>query len=193
MPYAPVELPAPHARERSKTAVRTEAGDALEEDERDERPHTPALGGRGAHIRPKLDIRRRRRRCAMGRTHHFHVEDGDHSITVTVRAFEIEVAVDGGQVLLQRVSGTGTSVLVGELPGRPPRPFRILVRRSRLGSGIPGARWCAAASISRCRSAPGVRDAGPDGRQGHSAAASAAPVNAAPSPATTLATTFTAA
>ncbi|KUJ67708.1 hypothetical protein ACZ90_25955 [Streptomyces albus subsp. albus] len=76
----------------------------------------------------------------MGPSHHFHIDQRGHSITVTVRGrrtSEIEVLVDGKEISLQRVRGKGTSVISGELPEEPPRPFRVFVHQPRIGSGIP--------------------------------------------------------
>ncbi|MFF3763882.1 hypothetical protein ACFYYR_07305 [Streptomyces sp. NPDC001922] len=76
----------------------------------------------------------------MGRSHHFHLDHHGHSITVNVRpgrTSRLELLVDGKEVFRQRVQGTGTSVLTGELPGDPPVPFRVLVHQPRLGALIP--------------------------------------------------------
>ncbi|MFC0601470.1 hypothetical protein [Streptomyces palmae] len=78
----------------------------------------------------------------MGPSHHFHIDQRGHSITVTVRnegsrTSEIEVLVDGKEISLQHVRGRGTTVVGGELPGEPPRPFRVLVHQPRLGSSVP--------------------------------------------------------
>ncbi|MDF3289550.1 hypothetical protein [Streptomyces silvisoli] len=76
----------------------------------------------------------------MGRPFHFHIDHAGHSITVTVRSgltSEIELLVDGKEVFRQRVHGSGTSLLSGELPEDPPLPFRIHVHQARFGSAIP--------------------------------------------------------
>ncbi|MEU1628815.1 hypothetical protein ABZ746_26590 [Streptomyces sp. NPDC020096] len=76
----------------------------------------------------------------MARPHHFHVDHIGHSITVTVRSgptSEIEMLVDGKEVFFQRVPGSGTSLLTGELPEDPPLPFRVHVHQARFGCAIP--------------------------------------------------------
>ena len=76
----------------------------------------------------------------MGRPHHFHIDHGGHSITVTVRSgrtSEMELLVDGKAVCCQRVHGSGTILLTGELPEDPPLPFRVHVHQARFGSAIP--------------------------------------------------------
>jgi hypothetical protein len=81
-------------------------------------------------------------RFVMGRTHHFHLDHGDHSITVNVgrgRTGEIELLVNGKVVAYQSEHGPGTSVLSGELPEEPARPFRIRVHEPRL---IPSRPRC---------------------------------------------------
>ncbi|GAA3373499.1 hypothetical protein GCM10020367_33650 [Streptomyces sannanensis] len=76
----------------------------------------------------------------MARSHHFHLDQGDHSITVNVgpgTTGEIELLVNGKVVAYQREHAAGTSVLTGELPEEPARPFRIRVRQPHLGPSKP--------------------------------------------------------
>ncbi|MFF2406327.1 hypothetical protein [Streptomyces sp. NPDC058092] len=58
----------------------------------------------------------------MGRSHHFHLDQGDHSITVNVgpgRHGEIELLVNGKVVACRKQHAPGTSLLTGELPEEP--------------------------------------------------------------------------
>ncbi|MBA4864269.1 hypothetical protein H1V43_23515 [Streptomyces sp. PSKA54] len=76
----------------------------------------------------------------MGRIHHFHSDQGDHSITVNVgpgRHGEIELLVDGKVVTHDNDHGPGTSVLNGELPEEPARRFRVRVREPHLVPSKP--------------------------------------------------------
>lgn len=71
----------------------------------------------------------------MARSHHFHVDLGDHSVTVNVgsgRGGEVELLVNGKVVGYIRERRGGLNVLTGELPDEPVRPFRVLVRQPRL-------------------------------------------------------------
>ncbi|MCB5907741.1 hypothetical protein [Streptomyces pinistramenti] len=71
----------------------------------------------------------------MGRSHHFHLDEGGHSITVNVgrgRDGEIELLVNGKVIAYREEHGPGMNVLTGELPGDPVRPFRVRVREPRL-------------------------------------------------------------
>ncbi len=76
----------------------------------------------------------------MSRRHRFHLDHAGHSVTVTVRSgltSEVELLVDGEEVFHHHLHGSGTSLLTGELPGDPPRPFRVQLHQSRLGTGAP--------------------------------------------------------
>jgi hypothetical protein len=76
----------------------------------------------------------------MSRHHYFHTDRGGHSITVSVRsgrAHEVELLVDGKEVVHRNPHGAGTTVVAAELPDDPPHPFRILVHQPRFGSGVP--------------------------------------------------------
>uniref|UniRef100_A0AAU2JIW4 Uncharacterized protein n=1 Tax=Streptomyces sp. NBC_00049 TaxID=2903617 RepID=A0AAU2JIW4_9ACTN len=80
----------------------------------------------------------------MSRSHHFHVDHGDHSITVNVgagRTGEIELLVDGKVVAYRKGHDAGTTVLVGALPEEPARPFRIMVRQPHLVPSGPRCAW----------------------------------------------------
>ncbi|MEV0373806.1 hypothetical protein AB0I10_29060 [Streptomyces sp. NPDC050636] len=71
----------------------------------------------------------------MGHSHHFHVDRGDHSITVNIgpgRDGEIELLVDGKVVAYQKEHGRGMSTLAAELPGEPARPLLVRVREPHL-------------------------------------------------------------
>ena len=73
----------------------------------------------------------------MRRTHRFHLDRADHSITVNVRSgrtAEAELLVDGKEVDRRRLHHRGTSTLRAELPEEPAVPIEILVRRPRAGS-----------------------------------------------------------
>lgn len=76
----------------------------------------------------------------MGHSHHFHVDRGDHSITVNVgpgRDGEIELLVDGKVVAYQKQHGRGMTTLAAELPEEPPHPFRVWVREPHLVPSRP--------------------------------------------------------
>jgi len=76
----------------------------------------------------------------MGHSHHFHLDQGDHSITVNVgpgRHGEIEVLVDGKVVAAQKEHGRGTSLLTAELPEEPVRPIRVRIREPHLVPSRP--------------------------------------------------------
>jgi hypothetical protein len=76
----------------------------------------------------------------MCRHHYFHTDHGGHSITVNVRsglAREVELLVDGKEVVHRNPQGTGTTVVAAELPDDPPHPFRVAVRQPRFGSAVP--------------------------------------------------------
>ncbi|MEU9015513.1 hypothetical protein AB0D12_38655 [Streptomyces sp. NPDC048479] len=71
----------------------------------------------------------------MGHSHHFHLDQGGHSITVNVgpgKDGEIELLVNGKVVACLKEHGRGTSLLTGELPDDPTRPFRVRVRQPHL-------------------------------------------------------------
>ncbi|MDQ1012819.1 hypothetical protein QFZ82_007304 [Streptomyces sp. V4I23] len=57
----------------------------------------------------------------------FHLDQDGHSVTVQLGGArpEVEVLVDGKVVAYRR--GPATTALDAELPGDPPRPFRILI------------------------------------------------------------------
>ncbi|MFF3322353.1 hypothetical protein [Streptomyces sp. NPDC002889] len=68
----------------------------------------------------------------MGRSHHFHLDQGSHSITVNVgrgRSGEIELLVNGKVISYEGSHESGTTVLAGVLPEDPPRPFLVRVRQ----------------------------------------------------------------
>ncbi|MDI5962612.1 hypothetical protein POF50_007770 [Streptomyces sp. SL13] len=76
----------------------------------------------------------------MGRHHQFHADHGGHSITVTVRSGvsrEVDLLVDGKEVVHLAPRGAGTTLVAGELPDDPPLPFRVTVHQPRFGSGLP--------------------------------------------------------
>ncbi|TJZ42205.1 hypothetical protein FCH28_34875 [Streptomyces piniterrae] len=76
----------------------------------------------------------------MGHSHHFHLDRGDHSITVHVgpgRDGEIELLVDGKVVAYRKAHGRGMTVLRAELPEDPARPLRVRVREPHLVPSRP--------------------------------------------------------
>ncbi|MCQ4079818.1 hypothetical protein NGB36_04230 [Streptomyces sp. RB6PN25] len=76
----------------------------------------------------------------MSRRRHFHMDQAGHSITVNVRSghtAEAEVLVDGKEVAVKQLHGSGTSLLCAELPEEPVRPFQVRIRLPRMGSGTP--------------------------------------------------------
>lgn len=76
----------------------------------------------------------------MGPRHHFHLDQGDHSITVNVgpgRSGEIELLVDGKVVAYQKHHAPGMNVLTGELPEEPAHAFRVLLRQPHLVPSVP--------------------------------------------------------
>lgn len=76
----------------------------------------------------------------MSRSHHFHTDHDGHSITVNVSSAgprELELLVDGKEVVHRTPRGTGTTVMAAELPDDPPHPFRVAVHQSRFGSTVP--------------------------------------------------------
>ncbi|GGU49688.1 hypothetical protein GCM10010211_12350 [Streptomyces albospinus] len=78
----------------------------------------------------------------MGRSHHFHLDQGGHSITVNVgpgRDSEIELLVNGKVIAYQKEHGPGMNLLTGELPDDPARLFRVRIREPRL---VPTAPRC---------------------------------------------------
>ncbi|MEV7521122.1 hypothetical protein [Streptomyces sp. NPDC091371] len=80
----------------------------------------------------------------MSRSHHFHVDHGDHSITVNVgpgRTGEIELLVDGKVIAYRKEHEPGTTVLEGVLPEEPSHPFRIMVRQPHLVPTGPRCIW----------------------------------------------------
>ncbi|WP_067177931.1 hypothetical protein [Microtetraspora niveoalba] len=68
----------------------------------------------------------------MPRSHHFHLDMGEHSVTVRtgqVRG-EIELLVDGKVVGYQRPHTRrygAAREFAAELPGEPPQPFRVIL------------------------------------------------------------------
>ncbi|MFE7775057.1 hypothetical protein ACFU5O_14365 [Streptomyces sp. NPDC057445] len=77
----------------------------------------------------------------MARNHHFHVDQGKHSITVNVgpgRTGGIELLVNGKVIQYRREHGKGTTVLAGELPDEPVRSFLVRVHQSHLVRIKPG-------------------------------------------------------
>ncbi|MEV4332805.1 hypothetical protein AB0K02_20060 [Streptomyces sp. NPDC049597] len=69
----------------------------------------------------------------------FHLDQDGHSVTVQLRGAhpEVEVLVDG-KVVAQRTGPVkGTTALEAELPGDPPRPFRILIAPVEGPDGTP--------------------------------------------------------
>ncbi|MGW1887499.1 hypothetical protein [Streptomyces sp. NPDC002133] len=77
----------------------------------------------------------------MSRNHHFHLDQGSHSITVNVgpgRHGGIELLVDGKVIAYRREHGTGTTVLSGELPDEPVRSFLVRVHQPHLVRVKPG-------------------------------------------------------
>ncbi|MEU9115144.1 hypothetical protein AB0D04_25985 [Streptomyces sp. NPDC048483] len=71
----------------------------------------------------------------MSQSHHFHVDQRGHSITVNVgpgREGELELLVNGKVVAYRKEHDRGMNVLSGELPGEPAHPFRILLREPHL-------------------------------------------------------------
>ncbi len=76
----------------------------------------------------------------MSRHHYFHTDHGGHSITVDVRsgrAREVELLVDGKEVVHRNPQSAGTTRMDAELPDDPPHPFSVAVRQPRFGSGVP--------------------------------------------------------
>ncbi|ARF56256.1 MULTISPECIES: hypothetical protein [Streptomyces] len=76
----------------------------------------------------------------MSRSHHFHMDQLGHSITVNVgpcRDGEIELLVNGKVVAYRKEHSRGMNVLCGELPGEPSHPFRVLVREPHLVPSTP--------------------------------------------------------
>lgn len=69
----------------------------------------------------------------------FHLDQDGHSVTVQVRHArgEVEVLVDGKVVAYRRRLGKDTTTLTAELPGDPPRPFRILLAPVEGADGAP--------------------------------------------------------
>lgn len=69
----------------------------------------------------------------------FHLDQDGHSVTVQLRGRrdEAEVLVDGKVVAYQRGSVKRTTALEAELPGDPPRPFRILISPVEGPDGAP--------------------------------------------------------
>ncbi|NWF25526.1 hypothetical protein HW130_04485 [Streptomyces sp. PKU-EA00015] len=59
----------------------------------------------------------------------FHLDQDGHSVTVQLRGArpEAEVLVDGKVVAYRRGQIKATTALEAELPGDPPRPFRVLI------------------------------------------------------------------
>ncbi|MGW1894838.1 hypothetical protein ACWCP6_32035 [Streptomyces sp. NPDC002004] len=78
----------------------------------------------------------------MARSHRFHLDLGDHSVTVQAHwsPGEAELLVDGKVVGYQQLRGRGPgspTVLSGELPGDPPQPLTVTLRREEGRDGAP--------------------------------------------------------
>lgn len=76
----------------------------------------------------------------MSRHHYFHTDHGGHSITVDVGGGaprEVELLVDGKEIVHEHPHGTGTTVMKAELPDDPPHPFSVAVHQPRFGSRVP--------------------------------------------------------
>jgi hypothetical protein len=75
----------------------------------------------------------------MSRHHYFHTDHLGHSITVDVSSLpsEVDVLVDGKEVVHQTPRSAGTIVMSSELPDDPPHPFTVAVRQPRFGSAVP--------------------------------------------------------
>ena len=76
----------------------------------------------------------------MSGEHHFHFDQGGHSITVDVRsghAREVELLVDGKEVGVRRQRAADAVTLPGELPEDPPHPFAVRVEHLRHRSRPP--------------------------------------------------------
>ncbi|MGW7284598.1 hypothetical protein ACWGH4_03740 [Streptomyces sp. NPDC054847] len=75
----------------------------------------------------------------MARGWRFHLDQDGHSVTVQLRRArgEVEVLVDGKVVAYRRTLGKDTTALTAELPGDPPRPFRILLAPVEGADGAP--------------------------------------------------------
>ena len=76
----------------------------------------------------------------MSGEHHFHVDQGGHSITVDVHsghAREVELLVDGKEVGVRRERASDAGTMPGELPEDPPQPFAVRVEHLRHRSRSP--------------------------------------------------------
>jgi hypothetical protein len=75
----------------------------------------------------------------MAGGHRFHLDQDGHSVTVQLRHAhrEVEVLVDGKVVAYRRGLGKDTAVLTAELPGDPPRSFRVLLAPLEGADGAP--------------------------------------------------------
>lgn len=79
----------------------------------------------------------------MSRRHFFHTDRDGHSITVNVgmgTPHEVELLVDGKEVVHERPRAAGTTVMTGELPDDPPHRFSVAVHQPRFGSRVPRCR-----------------------------------------------------
>ncbi|WP_269273084.1 hypothetical protein [Streptomyces sp. H39-S7] len=50
---------------------------------------------------------------------------------------DVEVLVDGREVVHERMRGAGLSVLTAELPEDPAQTFQIRIHQPRFGSSVP--------------------------------------------------------
>ncbi|MFD9129651.1 hypothetical protein [Kitasatospora sp. NPDC059571] len=78
----------------------------------------------------------------MSHDYHFHLDQGAHSVTVTVRLGsrrELEMLVDGKEVAHERVHGhqAETHLLSAVLPTDPPKPVSARVELPSRGRGEP--------------------------------------------------------
>ena len=66
----------------------------------------------------------------MGRSHHFHLDVGGHSVTVNIghgRHGAAELLVDGKETGRAEIHGSRPLTLTGELPTDPPRPVSVCI------------------------------------------------------------------
>jgi hypothetical protein len=76
----------------------------------------------------------------MSGEHHFHIDQGSHSITVDVHrghAREVELLVDGKEVGVRSERASDAVNLPGEIPEDPPQPFAVRVEHLRHRSRTP--------------------------------------------------------
>ena len=73
----------------------------------------------------------------MARSHHFHLDVRDHSVTMNIHSGHpglIELLVDGKETSHVRLRGNRPQLVTGELPTDPPLP--VIVRIAP-GPGMP--------------------------------------------------------